>query len=156
MSYSSPIVPVFSYTRCDLSLRVARAAGDGSSGMPPPSSTGTTLKCTWSTRPAASRLRNSSPPPKSAMSLPGCARSSATIRSASPLRVACRQSPRLSVLEKTTFRMPGAGGAAAPIFCIAWKVLRPMRKVSNQPISPAKSISGSITIQSYSPLGPAM
>jgi len=52
--------------------------------------------------------------------------------------------------------MPGLGGAASPIRRIASNVLRPMRNVSNRPISAAKSMSGSITIQSYSPLGPAM
>ena len=39
---------------------------------------------------------------------------------------------------------------------MASNVLRPMRNVSNCFIIAAKSISGSITIQSYSPLGPAM
>jgi hypothetical protein len=33
-------MPVFSYRRCFRSLSVARPAGEGSSGMPPPSRTG--------------------------------------------------------------------------------------------------------------------
>src|SRR3954463_11627491 len=56
MSYSSPTVPVFSYNRCFRNLRVARAAGDGSSGMPPPSRTGISETSIPSTSPAAKRL----------------------------------------------------------------------------------------------------
>ena len=54
------------------------------------------------------------------------------------------------------FVMPFDDLPAVPIRFIASKVLRPMRNVSNCFIIPEKSISGSITIQSYSPLGPAM
>ena len=75
MSYSKPIVPVFSYSRCFRNLSMARYAGGGRSGIPPPSRTGITLTSTRSTRPAASKLRKSSPPPKRAMSLPGERRS---------------------------------------------------------------------------------
>jgi hypothetical protein len=52
--------------------------------------------------------------------------------------------------------MPGAGCGSAPMRRIASKVLRPIRKVSNSAIIAEKSTSGSMTIQSNSPLGPAM
>ena len=57
--------------------------GRRKTGIPVPSSTGITDISTRSTRPAASRLRNSSPPPKMAMSFPGVSFSSLTTRSAS-------------------------------------------------------------------------
>ena len=53
-------------------------------------------------------------------------------------------------------RIPGVGGAAFPMRRMASKVLRPIRKVSKRAIIRAKSMSGSMTIQSYSPFGPAM
>jgi len=52
--------------------------------------------------------------------------------------------------------MPFDDFAALPIPFITSNVLRPIRNVSNWLMMPAKSISGSITIQSCSPLGPAM
>jgi hypothetical protein len=52
--------------------------------------------------------------------------------------------------------MPFEDFAALPIPFIASKVLRPIRNVSNWLVMPAKSISGSITIQSCSPFGPAI
>src|SRR6267142_801805 len=54
------------------------------------------------------------------------------------------------------FWMPGIARASLPIRAMASNVLRPIRNVSNCASIPAKSISGSIVIQSYSPLGPAM
>ncbi len=43
-----------------------------------------------------------------------------------------------------------------PCCWLASQLLRPIRTASNRPISSPKSISGSITIQSISPSGPAM
>ncbi len=63
---------------------------------------------------------------------------------------------RPNVRENTMFWVPGADLASFPIRIIASKVLRPIRNVSNCASIPAKSMSGSMTIQSYSPLGPAM
>ena len=62
----------------------------------------------------------------------------------------------LNVREHTMFWMPGVDFAPFPIRPITSKVLRPIRNVSNCVNMPAKSMSGSMTIQTYSPLGPAM
>jgi hypothetical protein len=77
-SYFRPIVPVFLYQHCSRSLSRVLDAGGGSSGMPPPSRTGITDISRRSTSPSTSKLRNSSPPPKIAMSFPGFPRKSAT------------------------------------------------------------------------------
>ena len=77
-----------------------------SSGTPPPISTGITATLTSSTSPAASRLLKRSPPPNNEMSLPGFARRSATVATASSLSVAPGQSSGRNVREHTMFRIP--------------------------------------------------
>ena len=56
--------------------------------------------------------------------------------------------------EKTIVFIPGI--AVLPCFTIISNVRRPISSVSNCLKSPVKSISGSMIIQSDSPLGPAM
>ena len=68
--------------------------------------------------------------------------------------VAPGQSAGRSVLEKTYDFMPGI--PPPPCVRAASKDLRPSSTVSKREKSSLKSISGSITIQSASPFGPAM
>jgi hypothetical protein len=59
-----------------------------------------------------------------------------------------------NVFEKTTIFLPGIG--AFPAFVMRSNVLRPINSVSYFANIAPKSISGSVTIQSSSPFGPAM
>src|SRR5207302_8795268 len=78
-AYSSETIPVFWYVFWPMRFSFPRFAGGGSSGIPPPSSTGTIATSTVSTNPSLTRLPKSEPPPKSQMSLPGSFFSASTV-----------------------------------------------------------------------------
>src|SRR5688500_4814637 len=90
------------------------------------------------------------------MSRPGFAFRSATTARGSSLTM---RTPGCvaagSVREKTTTSSPGMA-PCPPCAVVTSYVLRPMIAVSNSLYSAAKSMAGSFTIQSNSPLGPAM
>lgn len=131
---------------CSCNLSLVRVPSGGSSGMPPPSNTRMSATSTRSTRPTDRRLRKSSPPTNTAMSLPGFARRSRTNRSASSLNAAPGGS-HLHTRFARTQRIEFRASASRPARRIISKVLRPMRKVSNGACIAAKSTSGSGTIQ---------
>src|SRR5262249_47369204 len=90
------------------------------------------------------------------MSRPGFDFSAATILRGSSLKM---RTPGYEaggrVREKTTTSRPGIA-PYPPCAVRTSYVLRPITAVSNSLNSAAKSMEGSITIQSYSPFGPAM
>ncbi len=89
------------------------------------------------------------------MSLPGSALSAVTTATGSSLVI--RSPGRVtgaSVRENTTVSMPGM--APSPIASTTSWVLRPMTAMSNSAYMAAKSMAGSMTIQSKSPLARAM
>src|SRR5580658_8322154 len=154
VEYSNSAMPL-PYTLWPVSFNLVCFAGGGSSGIPPPSSTGITATSTVSTSPASRKLRNSKPPPNNHMSLPGSSRNAATVSFSFPATIVTSgKSLCRSVRENTIVFIPGV--TARPCFTINSNVPRPISSVSNCANSTPKSISESPIIQSNSPCGPAM
>ena len=152
---SSPTVPVLSWTV--LVSSAAQSAGGGSIGMPPPRSTGITLKVQFRRRglrragcETTLRRRTARCPCRIVF-----ARSSATSRSASSLSIVPPgQSLARRVREKDDVLDSGRRRAALPCRRITSNVLAQSGMCRIDPSAPESTMSGSSTIQSYSPFRP--